>query len=99
MVGRGLLARPWLAEAYAGDGAMPPDGYARVARLHDQVFTRYAGVLQGVHQLLGPHGYVLGVSVARRGPAVEEAGVEGAVGRGSIPGRCRICGTRWKKTR
>ena len=52
MVGRGLLARPWLAEAYAGDGAMPPDGYARVARLHDQVFTRYAGVLQGVHQLL-----------------------------------------------
>lgn len=52
MVGRGLLARPWLAEAYAGDGAMPPDGYARVARLHDQVFTRYAEVLQGAHQLL-----------------------------------------------
>ena len=52
MVGRGLLARPWLAEAYAYGGDPGPLRYERVARLHEQVFTGCARVLQGAHQLL-----------------------------------------------
>lgn len=52
MLGRGLLATPWLAEAYANDGALPPDRYERVARLHEQVWNHYAEVSQGAHQLL-----------------------------------------------
>ena len=52
MVGRGLLAAPWLAEAYAHDGALPPTRYERVARLHEQVWNHYAEVSQGPHQLL-----------------------------------------------
>lgn len=52
MVGRGLLARPWLAEAYANGGEPAPLCYERVSRLHERVFTSYARVLQGTHQLL-----------------------------------------------
>lgn len=52
MVGRGLLAAPWLAEAYAGRGAMPQDRYERVARLHERVAEEYKTVLQGEHQWL-----------------------------------------------
>lgn len=52
MVGRGLLARPWLAEAYTvGSGAVT-GRYERVERLHNRVFDEYGAVLQGAHQLL-----------------------------------------------
>ena len=52
MAGRGLLAVPWLAEAYVGKDAEVENGYERVARLHEKVFECYQAVLQGPHQLL-----------------------------------------------
>ncbi len=53
MLGRGLLASPWLAEAY-GKGSLPDsETYCRVARLHDKVFADYRILLEGgEHQLL-----------------------------------------------
>ncbi len=53
MVGRGLLATPWLSECYANDGALPLDRYFRVAQLHERLFAHYqAGLEGGTHQLL-----------------------------------------------
>lgn len=52
MVGRGLLARPWLAEAYAAGTDAVAGRYERVERLHARVFDEYGAVSQGAHQLL-----------------------------------------------
>lgn len=51
-VGRGLLATPWLAEAYAGDDTAAGNLYGRVALLHERVSEAYKAVLQGEHQWL-----------------------------------------------
>ncbi len=53
MVGRGLLATPWLGESYASGGTVASDVYARVAQLHERLFAHYQDTLEGgVHQLL-----------------------------------------------
>ena len=52
MVGRGLLAKPWLAEEYGNENFSSENFYCRVASLHERVFTDYKTLLQGEHQLL-----------------------------------------------
>ena len=52
MVGRGLLAKPWLAEEYGNENFSSVNFYRRVASLHERVFTDYKTLLQGEHQLL-----------------------------------------------
>ncbi len=52
MVGRGLLAKPWLAEEYGNENFSSGNSYCRVASLHERVFTDYKTLLQGEHQLL-----------------------------------------------
>lgn len=52
MVGRGLLAKPWLAEEYGNENFSSENSYRRVASLHERVFTDYKTLLQGEHQLL-----------------------------------------------
>ena len=52
MVGRGLLAKPWLAEEYGNENFSSENFYRRVASLHERVFTDYKTLLQGEHQLL-----------------------------------------------
>lgn len=54
MLGRGLLARPWLAEEYvSGHTLNEEDIRERTARFHALLFRQYASALQGEVQLLG----------------------------------------------
>ena len=54
MLGRGMLARPWLAEEYVSGYTLSEEEIReRVARFHALLFRRYESVLQGEAQLVG----------------------------------------------